>query len=300
MNSNHAQTESYRKGFFGPYSCVFSRSGTPSGNLDLSFMGNLGLTGFVPTSSRGYVSGTATGINGAKYQIVVHWFNSAAQYWAYGAAATGKFTSPAMKAGTYTQVLYNGELKVASTSVTVTAGSTVTKNIASTWSTGTTIFQIGDWDGAPTGFRNAANQLRMHPSDSRMSSWGPLTYTVGTTGLTGFPMAIFKGVNDPVTIKFTAASAGAATLRIGTTLSFAGGRPSVVFNGKQLTVPAAPTAIDSRGITRGAYRGRGDIYNFAVTTVAGANTITISVASGSSGDTYLSPNFVSPAKISTP
>ncbi|GMF79000.1 unnamed protein product [Aspergillus oryzae var. brunneus] len=67
----------------------------------------------------------------------------------------------------------------------------------------------------------------MHPSDSRMSSWGPLTYTVGSSELTDFPMAAFKGVNDPVTIKFTATSAqtGAATLRIGTTLSFAGGRP---------------------------------------------------------------------------
>lgn len=60
-----------------------------------------------------------------------------------------------------------------------------------------------------------------------MSSWGPLTYTVGSSALTDFPMAVFKSVNNPVTIKFTATSAqtGAATLRIGTTLSFAGGRP---------------------------------------------------------------------------
>lgn len=81
--------------------------------------------------------------------------------------------------------------------------------------------------GRPTGFRNAENQLRMHPSDSRMSDWGPLTYTVGSSSLTDFPMAVFKSVNNPVTIVFTATSAqtGAATLRIGTTLSFAGGRP---------------------------------------------------------------------------
>lgn len=79
----------------------------------------------------------------------------------------------------------------------------------------------------PTGFRNAENQLRMHPSDSRMSSWGPVTYTVGSSKLTDFPMALFKSVNNPLTIKFTATSAqtGAATLRIGTTLAFAGGRP---------------------------------------------------------------------------
>lgn len=60
-----------------------------------------------------------------------------------------------------------------------------------------------------------------------MSDWGPLTYTVGSSSLTDFPMAVFKAVNNPVTIKFTATSGqtGAATLRIGTTLSFAGGRP---------------------------------------------------------------------------
>lgn len=67
----------------------------------------------------------------------------------------------------------------------------------------------------------------MHPSDDRMADWGPLTYTVGSSDLTDFPMAIFKKVNNPVTIKFSASSSqtGTATLRIGTTLSFAGGRP---------------------------------------------------------------------------
>lgn len=60
-----------------------------------------------------------------------------------------------------------------------------------------------------------------------MSDWGPLTYTVGSSQLTDFPMAIFKEANNPVTIEFTATSSqtGAATLLIGTTLSFAGGRP---------------------------------------------------------------------------
>ena len=67
----------------------------------------------------------------------------------------------------------------------------------------------------------------MHPSDSRMSSWNPGTYTVGSSSVGDFPMALFKSVNSPLTIKFTATSSqtGAATLRIGTTLSFAGGRP---------------------------------------------------------------------------
>lgn len=281
MNSGHIKTEDFRTGLFGPYACQFSRSGTPSGDQDFSFWGGLSITGFVPVASRGYVSGTASGIAAASFPIVVHWYNTAAQYWATADASTSKYTSPAMKPGTYTMILYQGELKVATTTgVVVTAGATTSKSIASTWTTpATTLFQIGNWDGQPTGFRNAANQLRMHPTDSRMSSWGPLTYTVGSSSLDGFPMAAVKGVNDPVTITFSltaAQAAAAATLRIGTTLSFAGGRPSVVINSKAGTNPAAPTAIDSRGLTRGGYRGYGNIYDFAIAAgglVTGTNTV---------------------------
>lgn len=70
----------------------------------------------------------------------------------------------------------------------------------------------------------------------------------------------------------------------------------MVVNSWSGRVPAAPTRIDSRGVTRGAYRGYGEAYEFAIpagTLVSGKNTITISVASGSSGATFLSPNFVS-------
>jgi hypothetical protein len=95
----------------------------------------------------------------------------------------------------------------------------------------------------PNGFLNAANQLRMHPSDSRMSSWSPATYTVGTSKVTSFPMALFKSVNSPLTIKFTASSSqtGAATLRIGTTLSFASGRPQVVVCSSPVLYITPPT-----------------------------------------------------------
>ncbi|KAH8652685.1 putative Rhamnogalacturonase B [Tricladium varicosporioides] len=300
MNSGHVQTESYRMGLHGPYALVFSRSGTPSANLDTSFWAGMSITGYVATSGRGYVNGKATGIALATYPVVLHWYNSVAQYWVYADSSTGNFASPAMKPGTYTMVLYQDEFKVATaTGVVVTAGATTTKNIASTWSMpATTLFQIGDWDGQPTGFRNADKQLRMHPSDSRMSSWGPLTYTVGSSAVSDFPMAAFKDVNTPITIAFTltaAQASGAATFRIGTTLSFAGGRPTVSINGKAGTTPAAPTTIDSRGVTRGAYRGWGDIYDFPIASgglVTGSNTITISIASGSSGTTYLSPNVI--------
>ncbi|RDW67222.1 putative rhamnogalacturonase B [Aspergillus mulundensis] len=295
MNSGHAQTESYRMGLHGPYSMYFSRSGTPGTSIDTSFFANLGIKGYVAASGRGTVTGTASGAD-SSMDWVIHWYNDAAQYWTYTASG-GKFTSPAMKPGTYTMKYYQGEYAVAQDTVTVTAGSTTTKNISGSVKTGTTIFKIGAWDGQPTGFRNADKQLRMHPSDSRMSSWGPLTYTVGSSSLSDFPMAIFKSVNNPVTIKFTATSAqtGAATLRIGTTLSFAGGRPQATINSYTGSAPAAPTNLNSRGVTRGTYRGNGEVYDVSIpsgTIVAGQNTITISVISGSSGDTYLSPNVI--------
>lgn len=43
-------------------------------------------------------------------------------------------------------------------------------------------------------------QLRMHPTDSRMASWGPITYTVGSSIPGSVPMAIVKD-NNPLTIK---------------------------------------------------------------------------------------------------
>ncbi|KAJ5407043.1 hypothetical protein N7465_008327 [Penicillium sp. CMV-2018d] len=295
MNSGHVKTETYRQGLHGPYSMTFSRSGTPSSKLDTSFFADLDIKGYVATSGRGYVKGTASGAD-STFKWVIHWKNDDAQYWTY-ASSSGAFTSPAMKPGTYTMVYYQGEYAVATSSVKVTAGSTTSKSISGSVKTGTTVFKIGDWDGTPNGFRNAANQLRMHPSDKRMSSWSPGTYTVGSSEVSDFPMALFKSVNSPLTIKFTASSSqtGAATLRIGTTLSFASGRPQAKVNSYSGAIPSAPTNLNSRGVTRGAYRGLGEVYDISIpadTIVAGTNTITISVASGSSGDTYLSPNFI--------
>ena len=301
MNSGHVQTEPFRQGLHGPYTIAFTRSGVPAASqADTSFFSSLGVTGYVADSGRGRVSGTASGIGGS-LQKVVHWHNTNNQYWTY-ADSSGKFTSPAMRPGTYTMALYQTEFKVAEASVTVTAGSTASKNIASGVAARNTIWSIGEWDGQPTGFRNADKQLRMHPSDKRMLSWGPLTYTVGTSKLTDVPMALWKGVNDPFTIKFTlsATQAGAATLRIGTTLSFAGARPQAKINNYNAAAPAAPVKIDSRGVTRGAYRGNGEVYDVKIpagTLVTGANTIVITVASGSSGATYLAPNIVSQSAV---
>ncbi|KAH7340902.1 rhamnogalacturonate lyase A [Rhizoctonia solani] len=295
MNSGHAQTETKRIGLMGPYAMVFSRSGIPSGSLDVSFFSQLGISGYVGTSGRGTVTGTASGVS-TSYQRVVHWFNNAAQYWTY-VSSSGSFTSPPMKAGTYTMVFYRDEFEVARKSVSVGAGSTVSSSIASTEATTTPAWRIGEFNGRPTGFRNADLQEHMHPSDVRMNSWGPVTYTVGSSSLYNFPMAQIKDVNNPTTIKFTLNSGqtGAATLRIGTTLAFAGGRPQVTVNGWTGPAPSAPTDLNSRGFTRGTYRGINVVYTVSIpsgTLVSGTNTIQVNVISGSSGSQFLSPNFV--------
>ncbi|RYP01742.1 hypothetical protein DL765_010833 [Monosporascus sp. GIB2] len=160
------------------------------------------------------------------YQTVVHWYNSEAQYWTV-ASSSGSFQSPAMKPGTYTQVL--------------------------------------------------SDRIQV----SRNSQ---------------FLMAIFKSADNPVTIEFDLKSApGAVTLRITTTLSFAGARPQAKVNSWSGPTPSAPSKIDSRGVTRGAYRGYGEVYDLKIPAgvlVAGSNASTISAMSGSSGSTYLGPNFI--------
>ena len=58
MNSGHCQTEERRQGFHGPYVLSFT-SGIPSvDDFDTGFMEDLGLTGYVGESGRGYVSGS--------------------------------------------------------------------------------------------------------------------------------------------------------------------------------------------------------------------------------------------------
>lgn len=73
-------------------------------------------------------------------------YNDDAQYWTY-TSSDGSFTSPAMKPGTYTMVYYQGEFKVTETVVTVSAGSSTSKDISGSVETGTTVFKIGEWDG---------------------------------------------------------------------------------------------------------------------------------------------------------
>jgi rhamnogalacturonan endolyase len=201
-----------------------------------------------------------------------------------------------MKPGTYTQTLFQGELAVATRTVTVTAGSTLTgQNITSTFANPATLWKIGVWDGTPLEFKNGSNIPLMHPSDTRNASWGPTTFTVGSAA-SAFPAAQWVAENQPTTIKFnlTAAQVAAHTVRIGITAATAGGRPSVTVNKFTATNPGASTQPSSRSLTIGTYRGDNALFTYAVPAsafVTGANTMVIDVISGSSGTGFLSPGF---------
>lgn len=61
---------------------------------------------------------------------------------------------------------------------------------------------------------------------------------------------------------------------------------------KQL--PAASNQPDSRSITLGSYRGNNTLYQTTIpagTLVAGENTLTLGVLSGSAGEGWLAPAF---------
>ncbi|KAK3364560.1 rhamnogalacturonase B [Lasiosphaeria hispida] len=294
MNSGHVRTEPWRYGLMGPYAMRFTTGPKPSANLDTSFFETLSIQGYVPASKRGSVSGTATGVADG-FQAVLHWYNNASQYWAI-ADTNGSYTSPLMKPGTYTTKLYRGEFPIAQDSVTITAGAKTTKNMASTEANPPVVWRIGNFDGQPFELKNGDKIERMHPEDVRMGSWGG-SYTVGKSSPKEFPMALFSKKGGDATVTFNVAANQAkaeTTLRVGTTLSFKGGRPSVkigTWTGKD---PGAPKLIDSRGVTRGAYRGYGEVYTWKVpagTLREGSNTLTLGV-SGSGDANFLSANYI--------
>ncbi|KIM23205.1 polysaccharide lyase family 4 protein [Serendipita vermifera MAFF 305830] len=296
MNSGHVRTEPWRFGLMGPYAMKFTTSTSPpSGDVDTSFFSELSVRGYVPNNQRGRVSGSATGVP-SNFETVLHWYNNAAQYWTK--ASGGTYTSPLMKPGTYTMKMYRNEFLVAQSSVTVSVGTTVSKSIAATVDpTRDTIFRIGEFDGQPFELKNGDKITRMHPTDPRMSSWGG-TYTVGQSSPRDFPMALGSDAGGVATVNFSLSSSQVKqlTLRIGTTLSFQNGRPTVrVNNAWSGADPGAPTLIDSRGLTRGAYRGYGNVYTWNIPASAlrsGSNSLTIGAVGSKNLGGWLAGNYI--------
>ena len=296
LNYGEAQPDIFRPGTLNLYTYVFNHGSAPV-SPDLSWMDSLNLLGWVSASARGTVSGTASGVP-AEFQGVVGFSNGTAQYWA--TVNNGSFTCSGMIPGTYKATLFKGELEVAvQQNVVVTAGATTPLSIASTETVPSVIFRIGEWDGTPAGFMNADKITVMHPSDIRMTPWGPITYTVGVDSTVAFPSVQFRLKNSPTTIKFNLSANQVAdlTFRIGITCNYAGGRPVIAVNNTwNSAIPAAPTQPNTRTITVGTYRGNNNLFSYTIPAsalVAGTNTLTISPVSGTSDiGPFLSASYV--------
>jgi rhamnogalacturonan endolyase len=298
VNYGMAQTEDYRTGVLDTYALVFNDGSSP-GPIDTSWYADMGLQGWVDASGRGTVSGAAiTGMD-TTYPYTVAFANATAQYWTTADAGTGGFSCAGMLPGSYTMQVFKNELAVASQTVTVSAGGTTQVDTvdaaAGDPSATTALWRIGDWDGTPAELLNGDKLTIMHPSDVRMAAWAPGTFVVGSAAAsTGFPAYSWKGVNGSQVVQFelTAAQLVASRVRIGITTAYAGGRPQISVNGWTSSAPSASSQPDSRNMTVGTYRGNNTMYGYSVPAtalVAGTNTLTISVISGSSGTTWLSP-----------
>jgi rhamnogalacturonan endolyase len=299
VNYGMQQTEPYRTSILNTYTLVFT-DGSPPPAVDNSWFSGMGLTGWVGSASRGAVSGSAITGRDTAYTYTVGFANTTAQYYATASANDGSFNCPDMLPGQYTMNIYKNELVVATETVTVTAGGTVNVgSIAITGdpSTATALWRIGDWDGTPVELLNGDKVTYMHPSDSRMASWTPGAYVVGTsTARTGFPAYQWKSVNGTQEVDFTltADQVKSYQVRIGITAAYGSGRPNIQLNNWTSSFATASSQPDSRSLTIGSYRGNNRMYTFTVPAsafVEGNNVLKIGVISGSSGTTWLSPGY---------
>ncbi|MFJ8929034.1 rhamnogalacturonan lyase B N-terminal domain-containing protein [Streptomyces sp. NPDC102364] len=302
------QTESERFGLQGPYVIALTDGGAPSssrhpGNIDTSWADTLGMSGYVAASARGRVAGVGISGRDTSHAYTVGIANSTAQYWSSARASDGYFSIAKVLPGTYTLTVFKGELAVHTGSVTVTAGATTTVNTIAIPATNdpsnaTAIWRINDWNGTPSGFKNADLMTYAHPSDVRAASWTGNVVVGSGTETSAFPCYLWKDVNSGVVVyfKLTAAQAAAAhTLRIGVTTAYANGRPQVVVNDTWTSaIPTPPTQPATRSLTNGSYRGNNHTFTYSVpasawqTDTSAYNTLKIQVVSGSGTTSYLS------------
>ncbi|AWT46146.1 MULTISPECIES: rhamnogalacturonan lyase B N-terminal domain-containing protein [Streptomyces] len=302
------QTEAQRFGLQGPYVIALTDGGAPSpslyhGALTTPWADGLGIAGYVPASGRGRVAGVGIAGRNTAYPYTVGLANPEAQYWTPARASDGWFSLAGVLPGTYTLTVYKGELAVCTTSVTVAAGATTTLNTITVPSSGdpgnaSAIWRIGEWDGTPGGFKNAALMTYAHPSDVRAASWTGNVVVGSGTETSSFPCYLWKDVNSGILVYFrlTAAQAAAAhILRIGVTTAYANGRPQVTVNDAWTSAaPSPPVQPSTRSLTVGSYRGNNHTFTYSVpasawlTDTSRYNTLRIDVVSGSGTTSYLS------------
>lgn len=299
MFSGHTQTEAFRPGLKGPYALQFTDGSAPK-SPDYAFIEKLGLKGYVAAGKRGGIAGKVSG-GQPDHRMTVALASPAAQYWA-SPDKNGQYRIDGVLPGAYTQILYDRELAVASKKITVDIAKTATSDITASLVIPPAIFRIGTWDGTPAEFLNADKIHDHHPSDVIMKPFVDGTFIVGKSKDVDWPLGIWRGVNSNQRITFTLTPEQAKTpltLRIGITWAFSGGRPFIDVNAggpgawNSKLPPQSEQPQQSRGITRGTYRGNNDTFLFdlpASALRAGENTIDVHVNSGNKS----TPGFLAP------
>jgi rhamnogalacturonan endolyase len=276
---------------------AISAIGTLSPALAATWVDSLGVGAY----GRGKVVGLGLVGMKAGFTYTVALANDQTQYWGVARAATGAFSIDKVRPGPYTLTVYKGELAVYSTDVRVAPGAvtrlhpiTITADPSDT----ATIWRIGDWDGTPSGFKNAPLMTFAHPSDRRALPWTG-DFVVGRSPSGAFPCCLWKDVNNNQTISFKLTSAQAAVphiVRIGITANFAGALPRIRVNN---WTSAAPSDLSARSVTHsftaGTYRENNTSFSYPVP--AGAwqhdvgkdNVLTIELISETAGTGFLSP-----------
>lgn len=330
---NMGHTDPERFGLQGPSVLSFTDGSTPNTalfarNADWSWFDDLGIDGWVPSTGRGAISGVGLSNMKSGITYTVGLSNTDAQYWGTAAASTGAWSIKKVLPGTYTLTVYKDELEVYTTSVTITAAKTTTLNTITCVdpSDTTAIWRIGDWDGTPSGFVNFVDTpwkpTFMHPSDTRLDSWNPGNFIVGTSAASSFPGYMWSDINNGhiIYFKLTSAQLAAAhTVRIGITEAYINGRPQITVNDWTSTATSATTQASTRSLTVGTYRGNNAVLEFdvpasawqaspstfngkfqclrslsdlfSVLTTGHFLVLTINVISGSTGTDYLSPGI---------
>ncbi|RZA31537.1 MAG: hypothetical protein EOP92_30695 [Lysobacteraceae bacterium] len=265
VNYGEGQTEGFRFNRLNAYTMVFNEGAAP-GTVDTSWFSKLNLLGYVPPTARGNVFIPAIYGRNAAFPYTVGFANATAQYWADAASNDGNTRADGMIPGDYTMTVYKNELAVATSQVSVTAGTTNivpaltigadplvhTNDPRGKWhlakgdpSLTQALFRIGEWDGTPRELLNGDKITVMHPSDVRLAPWFTTAslanpYLVGSSKA-GLHMPAFqwKGLtsapNGPVTINFTLKASQISAnstyrFRIGVTTAQAGGRPQINVN----------------------------------------------------------------------
>jgi len=285
-----------RTGILNSYTLVFTHGEAPAA-VDTSWFANMSLTGYVGAAGRGSVAGVGIAGRDPTHHYTVGFSNTTAQYWTDAADSNGQFAIKGMLPGDYTMTIYKNELAVDTRPVSVVAGKTTTLHtieIVGDPSTATALWRIGDWDGTPAEFLNGDKVTTMHPSDVRMAPWSTPQFEIGVSKATDFPAYQWKAVNGSIQIRFNLTQAQMAdyVLRAGITTAFANGRPTVMVNSYRAPIPAASNQPSTRMLTVGSYRGNNTTFSFAVPAsalVVGMNTVTLGIASGKSGEKFLSP-----------